>query len=671
MKYLPGIMAVSRRFLKPSRTRPHLHVGPVRSECLNGISTVRATVDGYEFWFRSAEADLQPNLSAIASLFLLPALRDRRCLVVNGNMDPVLIDGFHSISRIAHHWWSWDFPLQIKSGRPLCRPSTAGQRVGLFFSCGADSFYSLFQRLDDIDDLILVQGFDVGIHENHRFARLEQHGRDVAAALGKGFISVSTNFRAHPLLAFMQWGEEYHGSGFAAVGHLLQNKFEKLLVSASYPWEFPQPWGSTARMDPFWSGSSLRFEHVGDDLWRSDKLASIAKHPVVQQHLVVCWEGKGPTMNCCGCEKCLRTMVTLMAHGALENAHTFKDKARIIERLDALPLLTKETPVYERLLRFPLPDDVAAAVRRLVERSHPANELASEIGWNKKTLKSRISSSHAQTRYAGGSPDDCETAAYAEAIRDLPREAPIVVLGMTPELRRVATSISDRVIVVDHNPHAIALYRDWLTPEERSRETIIQGDWRELASLLPPGMPAPSAALGDGIFGNIPGLSAHRVLLKKIAQCAPHVRLVVRKALAAARGDGFERGMAGLIKDFRAGRIDEAEFGFCARLAGFLDKHYQPSDFRLCNYDIFEECAALHASGRLTDKEYECILRYRFKCDNCLLTREAWESLLCELGWSFTRVDLKGKRWYRIYPLYIAEAGNMSPSNLDDSRSRL
>jgi hypothetical protein len=271
--------------------------------------------------------------------------------------------------------------------------------------------------------------------------------------------------------------------------------------------------------------------------------------------------------------------------------------------------------------------------------------------WSMDALISRIADAAGRKRYAGGSPDATDIGLYDEGLNGLARFDDAVVLGMTPELRSLAARRFGRVLVVDGSENAIALYRDWLEPDARRRETIQQSDWMDLGRLADRPV---QAVLGDGIFGNLPDVGAHRALLEAIrSMLAPGGRFVTRMALIPRDFDPVYHGADALLRRFRDGRIDEAEFGFGTRLVGHYRCCYDPGTFILDNGKLFAECAAVHAEGRLSADEHRHIRRYYFSGNNCILPQELWERLLCESGFGFSILRGDDKEWRAYYPVYV------------------
>ena len=177
----------------------------------------------------------------------------------------------------------------------------------------------------------------------------------------------------------------------AALGHLLSDQVGRLGISASLARDDDVPWGSRWDIDPFFSSSRLAIDHIGAELWRADKLRTIAREDLVRRHLRVCWENRNAEANCCQCEKCVRTMLVLATCGQLEKYPRFHGGRGLLHQIERLPSLPRVMiPVYQLLLRQGLTGDFATAVDRLLVRSleHRPPILVRAKQWIRRRLLS-------------------------------------------------------------------------------------------------------------------------------------------------------------------------------------------------------------------------------------------------------------------------------------------
>lgn len=109
----------------------------------------------------------------------------------------------------------------------------------------------------------------------------------------------------------------------ATLGHLLAADFRKIYIASSHTYQGLFPWGSHPVVDHHWSSERLWFEHDGCEATRVQKIKLISETPPALSALRVCWMSSGGIYNCGTCSKCVRTMISLAAIGALQRAPSF------------------------------------------------------------------------------------------------------------------------------------------------------------------------------------------------------------------------------------------------------------------------------------------------------------------------------------------------------------
>lgn len=276
--------------------------------------------------------------------------------------------------------------------------------------------------------------------------------------------------------------------------------------------------------------------------------------------------------------------------------------------------------------------------------------------WDDQALRARIRR-EGKERYAAGSPDHNEIEVYrtllARTLAGDGRRKQVLVLGMTPELRRITASLGCRTLCIDINPRSIDLFRDWLTAKQRRNETIIQGDWLQLPRLLNGPV---DAILGDGLFGNLHTIEDHRLLLSNMIQClAPGAAVIQRNIFIPRQFNPRAHAAAALLRAFRAGEIGGEEFGFGMRIWGRFGEAYDADTLLLDNRQVYDTYRSWRDSGRLSVDEYDLIQRYYFAGRNLIPDEELWEFLLTEAGFSYERQRIAGQQWYGYYPIYYCQ----------------
>jgi len=374
----------------PSRT---LAVGPVTLERSGSRCRVAADVGGVPTWFESDDVELAPAAEAFGSAFLIPALHHRARLRLADPVDPAWREHAGTLVALLRSWWRYPewtpeapHPGAAFRDAPAARAaavrddarsappeenarSATTDGTALFFSGGVDSFHVLLRGGIRVDHLVALHGFDFPLDDLARAAAVERSLRAVAAGAGTRAAMVRTNVREHPRVREAPW-PRVHGGILGGVAHLLAPVASRVLIAASAPGDREIPWGQHWQVDPLWSSSRTRVEHVGRGLRRLDKLRAIAAEPLVRDHLRVCWANRAPVGNCSRCAKCVLSMLILEECGELATSRVFEGRERLAERIAAV----RKTP--DRIHTFAevggsarLDPAVAAEVRALIRRS--------------------------------------------------------------------------------------------------------------------------------------------------------------------------------------------------------------------------------------------------------------------------------------------------------------
>ncbi len=332
-------------------------------------SRVTAQVAGAPLWFESPDTVLRASAEAFATIMFVPAVMANARVQLDSPLDAAWLVNTRTVPALLNDWWGYpdEYPLREVTAAEASTPESA--RCAQFFSGGVDSMYAFLQAGDEIDTLIFVHGFDIEIDDHHRAAEFEQSLRALAAQSGKQAIIVRTNARHHPLFRTVSW-EKTHGAALAAVGHVLSSTVGSVRIASSWTYSNSHPWGSHWELDPRWSGSRLQVEHADATLSKQEKIAIIANEPLAQQYLRVCWENLSEAGNCCHCVKCLRTMLSLRAHGVLDKFVTFDQNVDLAKRLDAVSFISANLHERARAQLSELQDypELQAALQRLIER---------------------------------------------------------------------------------------------------------------------------------------------------------------------------------------------------------------------------------------------------------------------------------------------------------------
>lgn len=342
-------------------------IGPPRVSRSGSRSRVTAWVDGRRIWFESTDATLSATPEAYGSSLLVPAMHAGRSLHLEGTACETWTANLRPLADAVRGLWYPDAP------RPHAVPERRNDRpsrsTALCFTGGVDAFYTYLESHQRIDQLAYVVGYDVKLRQRRRATEISRMIRAIAAETAARGIVIRTNLRQHPLMRATPWVRSF-GGALAAVAHVLAESVGQLLISGDgLGFEHPEV-GSRAGMDHLHGSAAVVIEHTAPTVTRLEKIRRIAREPLVQRNLRVCWQNVGDRLNCGRCEKCVRTMLSLETCGALGRFPGFDRGRGLIAAIDALAAVDGiVTPFYADLLACGLTGAAAAGVRRLLARS--------------------------------------------------------------------------------------------------------------------------------------------------------------------------------------------------------------------------------------------------------------------------------------------------------------
>src|SRR5208337_3295326 len=100
-----------------------------------------------------------------------------------GSVSPFLARNLMTIRDIYASWIpGHKVPLEFEMSSDVAVPEKG---VSLFFSGGVDSFFSLIKHRDEIDNLVLIHGFDIPLTETKTFELALEQAQKVARLLSK------------------------------------------------------------------------------------------------------------------------------------------------------------------------------------------------------------------------------------------------------------------------------------------------------------------------------------------------------------------------------------------------------------------------------------------------------------------------------------------------------
>jgi hypothetical protein len=338
---------------------------PLVTRTALGLYRVEASIGGTPVWIESAQP-LRASAEAFVAVSLLPAMAAHRPLAVAAALDPAFAANLGRIQEQGVAWWPALSRVSVTPAGFCAAEPGAG--AAMFFTAGADSFFTLKRNRRDVERLINVRGFDIALSDADRqrenTALIDGIGRE----LGKPIIYLDTNLRQHGVFGSVNW-EITHIAAIACMAHSLSPAPSTVYIAST---DIPPPWGSHQDIDPLWSSSGLSIVNDGWELSRLDKVRHLVGWEIVHRSLKVCWENRARTLNCGICEKCVRTQAEFLAAGAESPPATFPagDLSRRIEDLPALsPHLCKQWRDVQTALPV---GGIAVAIGALLRRSEKA-----------------------------------------------------------------------------------------------------------------------------------------------------------------------------------------------------------------------------------------------------------------------------------------------------------
>ena len=301
-------------------------------------------------WF-AATGDEPPFLPDMTDAFVVGLIASAMYLGediwVEGKVSTRLANGLDTYQNVLSTWWPGIFKCVdihyecLLERRKDLRPGG----VGCTFSGGLDSYHAVMQLLPkqvkypgfSITHALMINGFEQISDLDRR--GIAQHMYSIYQSTLKewdvNLLMVDTNMRSFRsvILERMEQVNSY-SSALASCAHALGGVFGRFGISghATYAYNQLEPDGSHPALDHHLSSDQLQIFHTGTTHSRSRKTEILAEFPHVRESLRVCFRGLSfdkqtrMPINCCECEKCVRTMVALIIIGKLDQFPTFSKR---------------------------------------------------------------------------------------------------------------------------------------------------------------------------------------------------------------------------------------------------------------------------------------------------------------------------------------------------------
>jgi hypothetical protein len=364
-------------------SRSRVSADVIWEDCDRPAQKIYFEVDGQYTDALSCDPD------SFVTVAILPALwHGEKRIALDADLCPDLRAGLITAMGVIHHWYQLPRPLVEIEAKPrahgMVRPP---ERAAFFLTGGVDSLSTL--RMNQLDfpksnpgsfkDGILIFGLEVERTED--FQHVASWLGELAEKTGINLLPVYTNERSLDD-DWNFWIDVFEGAVLAAVGHALSRRLTSVTIASSFDIPNLHCVASHPMLDPFYSSQGLRVRHDAAAISRFEKTRFLAEWDVGLQYIRVCNitdEYRADQLNCGRCEKCIRTMLALLAFGALERTRVFPKtelsadliKEKVILHRKNFRFWPELVAPMEQIGRF----DLADAIRYVCARYH------GEIGW--------------------------------------------------------------------------------------------------------------------------------------------------------------------------------------------------------------------------------------------------------------------------------------------------
>jgi len=252
---------------------------------------------------------------------LLPAMALGLPVTIEAPVSPRCLHNIETFQTIFATWFTAYRKIEISAPIAADLPTTGAPGTAAFFSGGVDGFHTLRHHLNEVSTLVMMHGFDLDLDRIHHRILVEDYIGRIASDLRRDLTVLQTNIRSFSD-RYVWWGN-MSGSTLGAAAQLLEGVAGRTLVASSSIYADFIPFGTTALTDPLLSTEGMDIVVDGGAVQRIDKVFELARWDYARERLRVCWRMQDATLNCCRCNKCLRTMTSLWLAGALDRAPTF------------------------------------------------------------------------------------------------------------------------------------------------------------------------------------------------------------------------------------------------------------------------------------------------------------------------------------------------------------
>ena len=284
--------------------------------------------------------DISCNPNAFLVACVAPAMYfGEKRIFLDAEVCPELKNGLVTVMHWFRHWWYEPdrelVKIEAKSMKQIDPKNL--KRAAVFYSGGIDSFTTIYlNRLTYPSEHpgFIKDGLHVFGLEHDDIETFEYLGNSLtkfADEIGITYIPVYTNIYLNHMEEdsknnFDFFHNQYQSASISAVAHIFTKRLSYASTSSGTHLRVMRPTGCHPLIDHNYSSYDLRIQQRGVYLSRLEKVRLLSNWSIALPYIRVCNRYKSywlNTLNCGRCEKCICTMLELLALKLLDRTDAF------------------------------------------------------------------------------------------------------------------------------------------------------------------------------------------------------------------------------------------------------------------------------------------------------------------------------------------------------------
>jgi hypothetical protein len=344
-----------------------------------------------------AAGDLSPEADAFATACMLPAMRDgERRLWIEGAVCPRLASGLtRAVERLCEWYGPPRRPVAVEPSRGF-RESAPRRpaRASFFFTGGIDSL-DMLRRNRRAHPLGHPESFAEGLSLFGHLCKTDERTAswnrgvfhtlsNIGERLSFRLTPVRTNlWELAPQVEFL--AAESLASALLSAAHLFPARWSSIAIASGRDFAREHHRGTHPSLDPLYGSAALEVRRFNSDFTRLQRLRAVAEDASLLENLIVCLAfPTAPRINCGECEKCVRTMSSLLAIGKLDLARRFPSAEVTAEMIRAVTLGEFDVDYWTDFLPLLAASgrtDLSDAIAEKLEETRRFVRWSSDAGW--------------------------------------------------------------------------------------------------------------------------------------------------------------------------------------------------------------------------------------------------------------------------------------------------